>query len=279
MEVFRRIYELDHSSCAQARMGLALRALGHWAEAEAAIAGALQNAADPWVVAARADLTREITDIRTHVGEVEVLLEPTVAGAALWVNGRQVATLPLARPIRVDAGTTVLEVRATGFVTMRRTVEVQGGARAHEEIALVPTGATTVAVGGQPTQSIRNGTQAGGATRSAGIVGLVAAVGFGVAGGLLYWNGEAHYETYVGSAQCRTALAGPETLCPGERGAADMFQGLAIGSFVIGGALLVTGIALLATPARRETRAGESRSALETCHVTLPGGLSCRFTF
>jgi PEGA domain-containing protein len=130
---FTRAFELTHDPRARAQMGLAEEALGQWVLAETHLEEAL--AADSaWITRHRGDLTGALEDIRGHLGSLEVL-EGT-AGAEVLVNGRIVGHMPLAKPLRVPAGTVALEVRAPGFVPVARSVNVPANGVARETVGL-----------------------------------------------------------------------------------------------------------------------------------------------
>jgi hypothetical protein len=130
---FARAFELSHDPKARAQMALAEQALGQWDLAEAHLEEAL--AVDtPWIAKHRTDLSGALVDIRSHLGTLEVLGGAT--GAEVRVNGQVVGRMPLAKPLRVPAGTFALEVRAPGFVPVARNVTVAPGGLARETIAL-----------------------------------------------------------------------------------------------------------------------------------------------
>jgi hypothetical protein len=132
---FQRAYAMVPEPRTLAQVALAEQALGLWVDAEAHLRTALE-AKDPWIEQRRTVLTAGLADIQTHLGGLEV--ETDVAGAELWVNGTRVATLPIAHPLRVEAGSVVIEVRAPEHASARRLTSVEAGETAHETIHLVP---------------------------------------------------------------------------------------------------------------------------------------------
>src|SRR5262249_17945372 len=64
---------------------------------------------------------------RPHLGSLEVLGNPE--GAEVVVDGRVVGKLPLPQPVRVNAGTVAVEVRAHGYLTIARSPAVAAGER------------------------------------------------------------------------------------------------------------------------------------------------------
>ena len=135
LEEFRHAYAVRPTPSALAQIALAEQALGLWVVAEADLQSALDEE-DPWIARHRRLLASGLADIRTHLAGLEVECE--VIGAELWVNGARSALLPLARPLRVEAGSVVIELRAPGYAPARRLTSVAGGENARETIRLVP---------------------------------------------------------------------------------------------------------------------------------------------
>jgi hypothetical protein len=133
---FRRAYAIDPAPRTLAQIALAEQALGRWVDAEADLRSALGAAADAWIAAHRQDLSAGLTAIQAHLGALVV--EADVAGAELLVNGAHAGVLPLAGPLRVEAGTAVVEVRAEGYAPARRMTSVEPGGSAREVVHLVP---------------------------------------------------------------------------------------------------------------------------------------------
>lgn len=137
MTVFGRAYALSKGARALAQLALAEQALGHWVDAETHLAGALSRGDDPWVTRNKTLLESALTDIRGHLGSLE--LSGGVAGAEVRVNGVDAGTLPLATPLRVLAGSVAIEVRAPNYLPVIRTVMVPSGGLARESVIMVAT--------------------------------------------------------------------------------------------------------------------------------------------
>jgi hypothetical protein len=136
LDEFRRAYALDAAPRTLAQIALAEQALGRWVDAEAHLVQALAASGDGWIGSHRGVLQSGLATIRQHLGSLDVDVD--VTGAELWVNGAQVATAPLAAPMRVEAGSVVLEVRAPGYATARRMTNVDPGGSSREAVHLVP---------------------------------------------------------------------------------------------------------------------------------------------
>jgi hypothetical protein len=136
LDEFRRAYAIDPAPRTLAQIALAEQALGKWVDAEADLQKAVGADHDPWIRSNRRDLDAGLAAIRGHLGSLEVAAD--VAGAELWVNGVRAGLLPLGAPLRVEAGSVVVEVRAAGYAAARRLTSVEPGGSAREDVHLVP---------------------------------------------------------------------------------------------------------------------------------------------
>lgn len=134
LAVFERAWALAPTPRVRAMIALAEFALGRWTDADAHLREALAHEADPWITRNRELLESSVRTVDGHLATLEV--RTNVAGAELWVNDRRAASLPSA-PLRLAPGTTVIEVRAAGHLTTRRTVTLEAGVPARETIDLV----------------------------------------------------------------------------------------------------------------------------------------------
>jgi hypothetical protein len=136
---FQHAYDLKKGARARAQMALAEQALGRWIDAEAHLAEALQRTSDPWIGRNRALLEQALGEIRQHIGSLE--LSGGTPGAEVRVNGRVAGKMPLAGPLRVEAGSVSLEIRAAGYLPVVRTINVPANGLAREPITLVAASA------------------------------------------------------------------------------------------------------------------------------------------
>lgn len=132
---FQSAYRLTPTARVQAQIALAEQALGRWSDAERDLLAALDVRTDPWIARNDASLRQSLTQIQARLSSLDVRVD--VAAAEIFINQRSAGAAPLARPLRVAWGTVTIEVRAVGYVTQRRTIEVASGAMAREEFALV----------------------------------------------------------------------------------------------------------------------------------------------
>jgi hypothetical protein len=134
LEQFKKAYDVQATPRALAQIGLAEQALGSWADAEKHLSEALKSS-DPWILKNHDLLAESLRVVGAHLGSLEI--ESSVPGAELFVNGVKVSGLPLSAPVRLDAGTAVIEVRKRGYVTVKRPVDISAGAVAPERVVLV----------------------------------------------------------------------------------------------------------------------------------------------
>lgn len=123
--VFRELFARTGEPRALARLGLAEGALLRWADAEEHLQGALDRAADPWVIANRGSLEDVLRSVRQHLGSLTVTC-PTPGATVQW-TGQSPVALPLARPLRVPTGFLDLVVHAPGHSLVTRRVAVTAG--------------------------------------------------------------------------------------------------------------------------------------------------------
>ncbi len=134
LALFQEAHALSPTARSLAQVGLAEQALGRWIDAEAHLTPAL-DAADPWIERNRAALRGAVEAVRAHLASVEVSVN--VPGASVRINGHDVGSHPLPRPVRVVAGTVALEVRAEGYLAIVRAAHVDAGGLARERFELV----------------------------------------------------------------------------------------------------------------------------------------------
>jgi PEGA domain len=253
LAVFQRALAADGSPRTRAQVGLAEQALGFWVEAERDLSAALEAGKDAWFQQHQTALHRALEVIRAHLATLEVVAN--VSGAELWINGSRAGVLPLASPLRVVAGTMTVEVRAPGFETQTRSVEVAAQAQGRQVIELAPMVAPiqeTKAAGDVKPKEVlsrppngsenRSPPEKGGSLRTGAWVSLASAVvllaGSGVA--LLVRNTEA--AAYNDDQRCFYGRLTRDQRCGSYRNAGSVAQTIAVIDFeaaVAAGALSV----------------------------------------
>jgi hypothetical protein len=265
-ERFRQAYELSPSPRAQGQMGLAAKSLRLWLDAERHLQGALYSTADPWVEKNRAALQQALDVVVTNVASLRV--ETNAAHAKLFLNGREIAELPMKAPVRVLAGAAELEVHAKGYRTAVRRETLPARRETSLRIELVAdTPAPPVAPEKTPAASPAPAAPAPSTEKDAGagamssqrtwayVAGGIGVVGVGVG-------------TYFGlrtlSLKNERDEECPETECTSERGV-DLDESARSAALVstigfgVGVAALGTGLVLwLTEPDRDAETAGVS---------------------
>ena len=250
LDAFRRAYELGHSPRALAQIALAEQALGRWADAGTHLQQALQSASDPWIAQHAGVLNGVMATIDRHLGSLDIICN--VPGAEVWIDGTQVGVLPLQHALRLESGAVQLEVRASGYLSAHRTVEVSHDIPARETVRLVPSDnaaaqptAANASPSPLPSAAPSGPTSESGATHSIGIAPVALLVGGAIGlivGGTLIVMRDA--------AQGNCVVSGGVLSCPTAADAmradsAPTFNDAAIAFFAVGSVALVGGAAWL----------------------------------
>ncbi len=85
----------------------------------------------------RSEVRAELERLGGLVSRIHVEVEGPSAATVL-LDGQEVGALPLAAPLVVSAGEHSIEVRADGYLSVRRTVRLEGGARRDLVLSLRP---------------------------------------------------------------------------------------------------------------------------------------------
>jgi PEGA domain len=281
LEAFNRVTALlarCPSPRVRVQVALAEQSLRRWQDAYLHLREAMAST-DPWIVAHREPLSRALSEVTAHMPQLAP--RTNAPGATLRVNGLAVGTLPLATPFILVRGAATLELEAPGYLPLRRAVTVGFDEVFQEFLTLEPAPVPPVPpIGAVPAPAPRPaGTPA---LRVAGWV----TVGLGaVLAGLATWQGLQFAS--ISSASERAAATDPEpyrgwflysaqvdpagqltadALCARAQtdtqtpnaaqaralcGEADTARALTLGFGLGGAALLVTGVVMVALPARR----------------------------
>jgi hypothetical protein len=292
LALFRQAYALAPSPRIRAQIALAEQALGQWPAAEADLRAALDQREDPWIQRNVEALDAALVAITSHLGSLEVT--SSVPGATLWVNGREIGPLPLSAPARIETGTTQIEVRLTGYNTGRRTIEIEPGRSYRESFALVVinTDPTIQRLPGQVR--VVNVTEEYVAPRaSVPLMIAGAALALGGAGAHVFWQNRV--TVYNSGSPSSPSNAGgcydpteqyPTRIarCGAVLGESWAGFGLMVSGYVLGGAALVTGVALRFVGGERRVReVAPSRRASLVSAQCLPlltvAGATCAVQF
>jgi hypothetical protein len=251
---FQRAHSRSEEPRVLAQLALAEQAMGRWLDADRHLRAALRSDADPWIARNRAALHQSEEQLGAHLGRLRV--SGSVEGAEVFANDERVATLPMAEPARVVVGTNVIEVRAPGYVTMTRRVQVEPGQESRETFAFVreaPPLAPVSALRLSPMVAPRaepEVARSGGAQRAfawASLVTGAAGVGVGVFALMRRDGLVSQYDQRRDPVCPGTSSATQPTVCASNLDDIAAMQALAIGGFVGGGALALASVVLFAT--------------------------------
>ncbi len=291
LALFRQLFDRTHTSRALSQMALAEAALGRWVDAEAHLVEAFALPIDDWMRANRAasiNLDSVLATVRTHLGSLEV--SSSTPGAELWIGERRVATLPLAHPARVVAGSVAFELRAPDRITLSRVVSITPGGLARESLELTPSAVAPRAVAAtavaaptlRPSLSIATPHPSVAPRSTTSPLRIAAWASAGVGVGLL---GVGAISAVVGSSaaarwnddnRCNLDSGAYADGCTSDRDSAETMRSLAIGSFVAGGVLAATSAVLFAVTSRRRSE----RPVAAVCAPSVVGaGVVCEGRF
>jgi hypothetical protein len=203
--------------------------------------------------ARRAEVEEEAARLRQRIAALWVSAD--VDTATLWVNDEAVATLPLHKPVMLNAGIARLRIEAVGRKTLVRELAVAGGDRPHLTLSLevAPSAATALsperdaepASGWSPLRSV------GFFTGALGVVGIGVGSGFGIS-------------VLDQSKTARRLCDGNR--CTSQRGVdaaerAATYATIATIGVAAGGGLLVTGVVLWLSGAKNASDSAEPGNA------------------
>lgn len=284
---FQHAYDLKKGARARAQMAFAEQALGRWIDAEAHLAEALQRTADPWIVRNHTLLDQALADIRQHIGSLE--LSGGTPGAEVRINGRVAGKMPLDRPLRVEAGSVSLEVRAAGFLPVVRTINVPANGLAREPIVLVAVSNAAPSVRAvsemaPPSNSDRGASRI---KRPLGIglgIAGIGALGVGVGFHLLRQSRASDFNRDCMINSMTGAITGtPGVDCQSRYDGVQQARNIAIGGYVAAPILLGVATYVLFFSGPAEPAPAEHRAANHplqfACAPSAAAAITCAATF
>lgn len=257
LEAFERAYRLAPSGRVRAQIGLAEQALGRWVAAERSLDAALSEPQDLWIAKNRDVLAASLALVAGHLATVDVT--SNVDCASLYVDGELAGPLP--RTVHVAAGVITLDATAPGYVTMRRSIEVDAGVVAREVLTLVPRLSPSEGPPSRAALPFASPEPApvaapAGASRAWTVASFAGAGTFVGLGAAAMFARESSLKTYNEDATaCPPATR--SVTCSSQRAAVERWTTLAAVAFGVGGAMAVTGVVLLVTA----PKPGPSRAA------------------
>jgi hypothetical protein len=296
--LFRQAYERSHSARALAQMALAEQAIGDWVHADEHLRGALQVTTDAWIVRNQQALEGALQQIGHRLGVLDVRC--ATENAELWIDGHRIGPMPRQQPLRLAAGTVLVELRAEGYVTQRRNVQIVAEQSGRETFVLEPvdpatatrtagsisagqqnSGAQNTVVGAQAQTAQTAAVAAHTAPAGPSLVGPVVLLG----GSVLSFGLAAAFATLRSGAIGTCVVRGSVLECPTQQDAMRAESGrtytlLTNVTLVTGGALALGGAIWLTAgflSARDSSPRGAATRIVPT--VALSGGANAVATF
>jgi hypothetical protein len=158
LPLFDEAYRLSPTPRAAAQRAFCAQALGRWTQVETDLTKALESPDDPWVKKNRATIDESLREAKTKVAVIEVVGDPP--GSEVMVNGKVVGQLPLASPVRIEAGEIEVELRSAGHQRATKSLRVDGAQyqrivlRAEAEVVTPPPAAVPAAASSPPNVSV-----------------------------------------------------------------------------------------------------------------------------
>jgi hypothetical protein len=316
LKTFRSAFRLRATPRAQAQMGLAEQALGHWVDAEGDISAAIRSREDPWIARNMNVLLSARGKVLQHLGQLQVLGSP--AGAAIHIDERDLGAMPMKAPVYVPLGEVVIFVSAPGYISLtrrstipsaseivRETIALHEEPRTAARSSFEATGSDapgwrspakarpaapaveSASAGSDATSLARSSPPSSGHSSSLTVAAVVGGTGLlflagGIAAQVLSSSVSQQFNDVKDAPnptmQCNQQLpdAGGGP-CQGLLDSARMRKNLALVGYGVGGVAAAISLVVLVTmPAARS-----GNEAMAACAPTAGGGagISCAFTF
>lgn len=286
--IFESLWTRTHEPRARARQALAEQSLGRHADAEAHLVEALAFAEDPWIAQNRTLLEPVLQQARAAQGIAILTVRCETAPADVVIGGSEVGSV--GSTLRVPPGRVTFEVRAEGFASVSRSVDLAPGAVIRVDVALeraatnaqtpVPSTSATppVARAVSPAVIVRQPR----AERRRDARETVRALAWTAAATTVVTSGAASVAVIVGgsaaarwnSEACLPSTLTREQSCPDEIATAETMRALSIAGFAAAGAFTAASVALFV--ASRPSEPSRERARV-VCAPSV-GGASMSFS-
>ncbi|HJX66727.1 MAG TPA: PEGA domain-containing protein [Polyangia bacterium] len=209
-----------------------------------------------------------------------LVVRANVAGAAVFVDGRQVGTTPLDEPLALPPGEYVLNLRAAGHEDAERSIEVQSDSKQVLDIVLAPKTAapSSAASGATPASEISLSTSEPAKPKSRALrvvtwASLAGAVAAGIVAGTFWIISTSQYGDFKTARNTYADTPLPANYEKANNAAADVRRSgnIAIGCGIGAGVLAVTALVTYLLDSDGE----ESKS--KTSVSVSPFGLGVKF--
>ena len=238
LAAFEHAYDLAPHYAVLFNIGVCQKQLQRYPEALAAFERYLADGGDQIRPEKRAEAELAIADLRSFLSRVRIAVN--VPGAEVLLDGHSLGTSPLAEPLVLGAGHHVVQARAAGYGDGRIEFDLGGADERDVTLDLVSLddGGPGPQTGGELGKPAWYDDWLGWTLGGTGLA--AAAVGLGLIGAAVVQTSDADGEPDMTAANRMYDEAATWTLA----------GGIVAG---VGGALLVTGIVLLALPESGET--------------------------
>jgi hypothetical protein len=170
LAAYDEAYALDANPALLYNRSRALEGLREYAQALSALEH-FEHDASPELKARVPKLAALMQDMRAHVSTLAVT--SPVTGATIVVRDKEIGTVPLAVPVRTNAGPATLEVRAAGYQTFHVSMDLPGGSLTTIDAPLLKIGEKAPPPPTEPAKKSRSRVPsiafAGGAVALAGV--------------------------------------------------------------------------------------------------------------
>jgi hypothetical protein len=232
--LYRAAWKIKQSYDIAANLGLALYQQKKWRESAEFLSFALRSFPASGKAENRTLLETALTTVKGEVGSLTI--EVSVNGAHVSVDGTEIGVSPLKDPVFVDPGSRTIEATLEEYEVAKKTIEAAKGSTQAIKLDLVPKPKPKpkVVEGWKPPPVLFI---AGGA---AALVGIGLGVGMTVAANGKSSNADALGAKLSGSSACLQPAPGAAQTCNALSDALkaqDTFSNVAVGGFVVGGAL------------------------------------------
>jgi hypothetical protein len=124
IDAYTKAYEITGDPALLYNRGRALQGLGNFPEALTQLES-FKSKASPSLLAKVPALSSLIEEVRSKIATVTI--NSNAQGARILVRSKVVGTTPLSGPIKLNAGSALVEVEAEGYTPYRETLDLPGG--------------------------------------------------------------------------------------------------------------------------------------------------------
>lgn len=210
-------------------------------------------------VQAQADGAKELAELAPRVPSLTITVTPAASNATVTIDGVVLASAMIGAEVPVDPGAHAIDVKASGFVATRQTVNVTEASHSSVKLDLRPASPETAATGTAgagnaanvaATEKFSGGTGRSTSSSSSGLrIGGYAASALAVAAagaGIVFFL-ESHRERVDGDNMCPmgVCLVSDSSQLDSLNHKATLFGQLGVGAVVTAGVAAATGVTLL----------------------------------